>query len=153
MLFQLLKLHQLLINQPILHHLTVSNLGLVIGFDLEVYAFTNNALASVNVVNLQLTNTIELMSDIVEKSTLSVIIPDNTDFSVITYNEQNAAFASHPLTITNVRNARFYLLDGNTSQPLDLNGLNFNFTFAIYKKINYFKADRKLELPDQMLNL
>ena len=64
--------------------LTVSNLGLVIGFDLEVYAFTNNVLTSVNVVNFQLTNTIELMSDIVEKSTLSVIIPDNTDFSVIT---------------------------------------------------------------------
>jgi hypothetical protein len=122
----------------------------ILGFEQAIYLFDTNQLTSATIINLQLTSTIELLTDLVEKSVLSVIIPNNSDFSVINYNEYNPTFSSKPLVGgNNVSNARFYLIDGNTGQPLDLNGLNFNFTFCLYKKNNYFSSmirDKQLEL-------
>jgi len=129
-------------------------LAYVLGFEETSYTFASNILTSINVVNLQLTNTIELMSDVVRNSVLSVVIPAISDFSVINYNEPNPSFASKELVRSNIKSGRFYLIDGNTGTPLDLNGLNFNFTFAIYKKNTYYNKmleDKKLELYLQSL--
>jgi len=111
----------------------------IIGFNQTSYTFTTNRLASPNIVNFQLTNTIQLMTDMVLRNLLAVIIPDDPDFSTITYSEFAPAYTSQNLQNNyKVSSARFWLLDGNTGQLLNLNGLNFNFTFAIYKKNIYY---------------
>ena len=116
-----------------------NTIGAIVGFDEASYAFTANTLESVNIVNLQTTSTIELSCDFVRNSVLSVIIPNNTDFSIINYNEYNVQYASQPLTKTNFSSASFVLLDGRTGSPLDLNGLDFNFTMVLYKKNNFYQ--------------
>jgi len=111
----------------------------VIGFEIDTYQFNANALTAPNIVNFQRTNTIELCSDIVKKSIFASIIQNSPDFSNITYTEFNASLSSQSLIKNNVNSVRFYLLDGNTGKPLLLNGLNFSFTFCIYKKNNYYE--------------
>jgi hypothetical protein len=111
----------------------------VIGFEIDTYQFSANALTAPNIVNFQRTNTIELCSDIVKKSIFASIIQNSPDFSNITYTEFNASLSSQSLIKNNVNAVRFYLLDGNTGKPLLLNGLNFSFTFCIYKKNNYYE--------------
>lgn len=138
--------------QPIFDFSLSNSPYTVLGFTQENYEFVANSLTSPNIVNVQPTNTIELMTDIVDKSVLSVIIPNTGNFSVINYNEQNPAFAAHPLARTNVQSAHFYLINGNTGQPLNLNGLNFNFVFVIYKKNNYYKTmliEKHLEMLER----
>jgi hypothetical protein len=110
-----------------------------IGFEIDTYQFSANALTAPNIVNFQRTNTIELCSDIVKKSIFASIIQNSPDFSNITYTEFNASLSSQSLIKNNVNAVRFYLLDGNTGKPLLLNGLNFSFTFCIYKKNNYYE--------------
>lgn len=111
----------------------------VIGFDIGTYNFSADTLTGPNIVNFQRTNTIELCSDIVKKSIFASIIQNSPDFSNITYTEFNASLSSQSLIKNNVNSVRFYLLDGNTGKPLLLNGLNFSFTFCIYKKNNYYE--------------
>lgn len=111
----------------------------IIGFDQTSYTFSANKLTSPNIVQFQLTSTIQLMSDVVNKNVFATIVPNDPDFSTITYNEYAPAYTSQDLLPGyKVTSARFYLLDGNTGAPLDLNGINFSFTFAIYKKNIYF---------------
>ena len=111
----------------------------VIGFEIDTYQFSANALTAPNIVNFQRTNTIELCSDIVKRNIFASIIQNSPDFSNITYTEYNASLSSQPLSKNNINSIRFYLLDGNTGKPLLLNGLNFSFTFSIYKKNNYYE--------------
>jgi hypothetical protein len=121
----------------------------VLGFEKLSYTFAADYLESANIVNFQKTNTIELCCDFVNRGILSVIIPNTSDFSVINYNEYNSSFASHELSKNNFMDCNFWLLDGNTGNALDLNGLNFNFTFVLYKKNDYYQHmldDRKMEL-------
>ena len=118
---------------------TVDNLYEILGFTSAVYTFVANVLTSPNVVNLQLANTIELLTDIVRNNVLSVVIPNTANFSAIQYNEQNASLASHQLVRSNITSANFWLLNGNTGLPLNLNGLDFNFTFVVYKANDYYK--------------
>ena len=120
-----------------------------LGFDQTSYQFSSDTLTCVNVINLQLTNTVQLMTDMVEKNLLATIIPDNTDFSTIVFNEQNPSFVAKRMVRSNVQSANFYLMDGNTGKIIDLNGLNFSFKFAIYKKNTYYKSmldDKRFEL-------
>lgn len=125
-------------NQPSFIFSDSSPYG-ILGFNKTTYTTVANVLTSPNVVNLQLTNTIQLMSNIADKSLLSTIIPDTSDFSIILYNEQNASFASKKCLLKNVSSASFWLLDGNNGKPLDLNGLNYNFKFVIYKQNDYYR--------------
>ena len=111
----------------------------VLGFEVGNYTFSANSLIGPNIVNFQRTNTLELCSDIVKKSIFASIIQNSPDFSNITYTEFNASLASQELIKNNINAVRFYLLDGNTGKPLLLNGLNFSFTFCIYKKNNYYE--------------
>ena len=66
--------------QPVINF-SLSNLYLIIGFDKLVYTMSGNTLISTNVVNLQLTNTVQLLCDSAERSLLSVIIPNKSDYS------------------------------------------------------------------------
>ncbi len=128
----------------------------VLGFDISsTNTFTAGALVSTNVVNFQLTNTIQLMSNIVDKNLLATIIPDNVDFSTLSYNEVNSIFASKQLVGTNITNANFYLIDGITGQVLDLNGLDFAFKFVIYKQNDYYRTllnDKKIKALEKALD-
>lgn len=111
----------------------------IIGFDKAIYPFVTNSLTSVNIVNLQLTNTIKICCSIISKGTLATIIPNISDFSTITYSEQNPNFSSHGILTSNLGSVRIWLLDAISGNPLDLNGLDWFFSFAIYKKNNYYK--------------
>jgi hypothetical protein len=127
--------------QPIFDFSGSTSPYLILGFEQSPYTFSGSSLTSPNVVNLQLTNTILLMADIVDRSGLfNVIVPNNSDFTTINYIEQNPTFTSRNLIKLNVQNVHFKLLDGNTGNALDLNGLDINFVFAIYKSNNYFKT-------------
>jgi len=119
----------------------------ILGFRLDTYNFSSNQLVTPDIVDFNLTNIIKLCCNFVDKNVLSIIIPNVADFSFINYNEQNPIYASHQLTINNLGNARFWLLDSDDN-PLDLNGKNIHFTFCIYKKNNYYDhmiKDKELE--------
>jgi hypothetical protein len=134
--------------QPIFSF-TSSLAGKIIGFESTTYTFTTDLLTSYNVANIQLTNTLQLCCDFVQKSVLSTIIPNAPNNSTILYSEYNSTYTSQPLTKTNFTSANFYLLDGNTGSPIDLNGLDFDFTFAIFKKNDFYKhmlQDRQTDL-------
>lgn len=140
--------------QPIMDFSGDESPHAIMGFEKESYAFAANELESVNIVNFQTTSTIEVACDFVRNSILSVIIPNNTDFSTINYNEYNVSYASQPLSRSNFASASFSLIDGRTGTLLDLNGLNCNFTIVFYKKNNYYQSmliDRKNELEIQQL--
>lgn len=119
---------------------------LILGFEQNIYNFSTNSLTSENCVNIRLTNTIQLLTNIVKNNVLSTIVPDTPDNSIILYTEQNPSFTSQDLIINQVLTARFWIVDGNTQLPLNLNGLDMNFSFAIYKKNNYFSSMIKANL-------
>ena len=53
------------------------------------------------------------------------------------------------LISSTISTARFYIIDANTNLPIDLNGLDYTFSFAIFKKNNYYEhmlEDRAMEL-------
>jgi hypothetical protein len=78
-----------------------------------------------------------------------VIIPNTQNFSYINYTEHNVQFASHTLSQNKINSANFRLLDAETGRPINLNGLDINFTFAIYKKNDYYDhmlRDRQAEI-------
>lgn len=119
----------------------------ILGFRVGTYTFSSSQLVTPDIVDFNLTNIIKLCCNFVDKNVLSIIIPNVADFSFINYNEQNPVYASHNLTINNLGNARFWLLDGDDKR-LDLNGKDIHFTFVIYKKNNYFDhmlKDKALE--------
>jgi hypothetical protein len=60
----------------------------------------------------------------------------------------NPSFSSQPVSKKNISSATFYLLDNNGNH-IDLNGLDFTFTFVLYKNNNYYQHmldDRRVEL-------
>ena len=138
---------------------TTASPNAVLGFSVGSTAFSGTVapftLTSTNVVNFQLTNNIQLMCDVVEKGMLAVVIPDESDFSTILYQEPNPAFASKQLTNTNTHSFYFYLLNGQNGKPINLNGLDLQFTFVIYKRNNYYNlmlADHQLKLLQDHYN-
>lgn len=118
----------------------------ILGFNASINVFTADTITSSNMVNLQFTSTIQLMSDIVRGNVLSVIIPNVQDFSNIQYNENNPDFSAHLLNIKTPTSAKFWLLDSD-GDPLDINGLDFSFTFAMFKSNDYYEKilnDKKI---------
>ena len=86
---------------------------------------------SSNVVNFQLTNNIKIMSDIVDQSLLSVVIPDESDFSTILYQEVAPNYASKNFIANNTHLFHFWLLDGISGRPLDFNGIDVQFALTV----------------------
>ena len=125
----------------------------ILGFTKTTYAIplvgSTYTVTSPNVVNLQLTNTIEVMSNVVDKALLSAIIPSQSDFGAILYTERNAGLVSKPLSSKQFNSIQIYLLDGITGQPIDLNGLDIQMTIVLYKKNDYYMKS----LEDQKLKL
>lgn len=126
-------------NQPIFSFSNTNSPYNILGFDQQSYQFSSNKLISPNVVNFQHTSTIQLACDLTDRVILSNIVTTVVqDFGVITYVEPSPQFASRPLNKSNVRTVNFYLIDGNTGKLINLNGLNFNFVIAFYKKNTYY---------------
>lgn len=126
----------------------------VLGFDQTAYTFSANILTSPNTVNFQLTNSLQLISNIVDKRILSTIIPDNADFSTITFNEVNAVFTGKKLVGNNISNANFTLINTIDGSTIDLNGLDYTFKFCIYKKNDFYRVmlnDKRLELIEKQI--
>lgn len=123
----------------------------ILGFDQESYTMSANMLTSVNVVNFQLTNTIQLMCDMAERSLLATVIPNTSDYAMIQYNEFNPGFLSKICVRNNISSCKFWLLDGTNGNQLDLNGLDFNFKFVIYRENNFFKTQLiKMKLDESL---
>lgn len=131
-----------------------SELYLIIGFEPQQYQFVVNTLSSENTCFMQLTNSILLCCDFVRGNILSSIVPNVSDFSYITYEENNPSFASHDLIRNDLLSARFYLLSAITREPIDLNGIDYTFSFAIYQRNKYFHTmidDKKIQLQIEEL--
>lgn len=108
------------------------------GFYQGTYTFNNNQLESINVINLQLINTIYIKSDIVNNKhddVLQVLYSNSSDFSNITFQATELLANSKPLATKNNFMNKFYLTDNN-HQRINLNGLEFNFTIIFFKKNN-----------------
>lgn len=132
----------------------------ILGFNNDTHAFTGifgaYTLSSANCVNFQLTNNIQIMSDVVDKSLLAVIIPDESDFATILYQEVAPQYASKMFITNNTHSFHFWLIDGVTGLPLDFNGIDIQFTLAVYKRNNYFNikiTDDQLKLLEKSLQL
>lgn len=134
----------------------IAGLHRIIGFNhpsqTPINYFTSNILTSPNVINLQLATSVKLYTDMTsdEGGLLSSIIADNTDFSSITWHNNTPNYTSRRLTNSLSKTARFWLLNGDTNLPLDLNGLNFNFVVILWKDFgaSYYKtmlADYKIK--------
>jgi hypothetical protein len=133
--------------QPVFDFSADNGIETILGFNSAAYNFVANVLTSANIINLQLTQTVQLMTNIVKNNVLATIVPNSADFGYILYNEQNPAFSSHELVGREMRAARFWLLDGTTGKHLDLNGQDLNFTFSVFEKNDYFefsKFDKKM---------
>lgn len=131
-----------------------SNTYLIMGFEAQLYQFAANTLTSPNVCYLQSSSSLLLCCDFVVNNVLSQIVPNTQDLSIISYEENNPAFASHDLSRTNIIDGRFYLLDAKTQEPINLNGIDFEFSFAIYKKNTFYHnmmIDQQLQLQIQAL--
>lgn len=131
-----------------------SNTYLIMGFEAQLYQFAANTLTSPNVCYLQSSTSLLLCCDFVVNNVLSQIVPNTQDLSIISYEENNPAFTSHDLSRTNIIDGRFYLLDAKTQSPIDLNGIDFEFSFAIYKKNTFYHnmmIDQQLQLQIQDL--
>jgi len=141
--------------QPIFDFTTSASPFEIMGFDYDTYTFVANYLESANIINFQKTEAIELCTDFVDRNVLSIIIPTNTiDFGTIDYDEKNPQFASRKLSNNNFTAGRFYLIDGNTGLPMNMNGINCRFVFVMYEENNYYAhmlEDKKLELTMQSL--
>ena len=125
-----------------------------LGFLVGTYQFSANTLTSPNVINLQLTNSLLLYSNIVggPNSVLSAIVPNQSDYSQILYEEQSPSLVSKPFNPIFITNATFSLNDAITGNLLDLNGLNISFTLVFYKVNDYFTRilnDKKLSLIER----
>lgn len=144
--------------QPILDFSNSLGCEEILGFDNDQYQFAANILISPNTINLQLTQSISLMSNLVANNVLANIVPNSADYGYILYNEYNPVFSSHRLASSgnNINNSRFWLIDSNTSNKIELNGQEFNFSFAIYKSNEYYKKtleSKKIEsLIEELAN-
>lgn len=142
------------LTQPYFNFLN-SNTYLILGFEFKNYQFVADTLTSENVCYLQYTGSLLLCCDFVKGGILAQIVPNTSDFSYITYEENNPTFASHEVNRQDIKEGTFYLLDAKTQEQIDLNGIDFTFSFALYKKNVYFQSmlqDRKLQLELESIN-
>ena len=130
----------------------------IIGFDRgQTAVFSANSLTSTNIINLQLANSISVMSNLTsnEGGLLATIVNNTADFSSITYNNSCPEFTSRQLTTgtnasTIIKNPTFYLLNNETGLELDLNGLNWSMVLVLYRSTQLY-YNRATEYFAEML--
>jgi hypothetical protein len=124
--------------QPIFDFTADNRCEEILGFDISTYQFSANSLTGSYTVNLQLTNAIQVLSDIIDNNNLfSAIISNTSDYSNIQYIEQAPEFASRKLAKKDFSSCRFWLLD-EASDELNLNGTEISFSFAVFKSNPYY---------------
>lgn len=113
------------------------DISYVIGFSQADHTFTADILDS-SVVNIQYTNSIYVMSDLVRSNNgvLALIFSDVQNNSFITYHEASPAYVSKFANVGNAKYARFWLLD-QFGNRLSLNGLDWQLTILLYRRDNY----------------
>lgn len=112
------------------------------------YQFSTDSLKSVNVVNFTNETTLFMHCDRCTNKNDDVlqnlISTGSSDYSYVTFKNDNIEISSKILTTTDVDNFRFYLTDENNT-PIDLNGLNIVMTICVYRKRenidNFIKLD------------
>lgn len=105
------------------------------GFFSGTYNFVDSSLTSINVVNLQLLNAVFISSDICNNKNdcvLQEVYSNGVDFSNLTYQATSPNAYAKKLLIKNSTTCRFYLTDVY-GDIIQLNGLEWNFTFMLYK--------------------
>jgi hypothetical protein len=110
------------------------------GFNIGSYQFgVDNTLTAPNVMNLQKENTLFLHSDIANNGSDNVLQEvfsvETSDYSSIVFQQYNIDGYSKDLSGVSNNVYRFYLTDEN-SNPINLNGQDFNVTLLMYKKNN-----------------
>lgn len=116
----------------------------LMGFSVGTYVFSNLGgtyyQASSGVVNFFTIQSILINTDLSNKNSyLGTVTPDVPSNSILNYNNQAPLWSSVPMGKRDVITARFWIVDAITGKSIDLNGLDFNFTFRIFKKNNYFQ--------------
>lgn len=134
---------------------TNSTFARICGFETDVYSFSGSTLVSVNMVNLQLTNTLQIQSDVIggTDTVLSEIIPTVASYSQIIYNEFTPAYVSKPLKDNRATTINFWITDSE-GQLIDLNGLNWQCIIVLYRTDDTNEknmTDKKLELVAKSL--
>ena len=131
----------------------------ILGFSLGNYNLSgipsNYILTSQNVVNLQLTSGININSDMVEKGILGTFIPNETDFSNIIFIEREPILSSKKYLSNTAFTYSIWLTDLITGDPIDLNGIDWQFAICIYQRNHYYSImleDHKLKLLQEELN-
>lgn len=131
-------------NNVILKFTNENNPALIIGFDEMEYTF-NNTITSTNLCNFELTNSINICSNIVENEILFNITPNILAYNYINY--QNNQFEHTNKKISKMRNViNIYFIDNITQKIIDLNGVNVSLSICLYTndiKNLYYKT--KLE--------
>lgn len=135
--------------------LSNSQIAHIIGFDHAIYTFTSQTLTSANVVNLQLTSTLQIQSNIVggQDTVLSEVIPTIAAFGQILFTENSPAYVSKPLNNNISTNYTFWITDSSGRQ-IDLNGLDWQCVVVVYKADTYhlkLLTDKKLELMSKSI--
>lgn len=121
-----------------------NHLNEVLGFNKNtIYNFTDNQLKSVNVINLQLENSIYLHSDICQNDNNNVLqdiyaSSGEANFSNIHYTCPDILAYSKKMTNSNNNKFTFYILDEDDNE-IYLNGLNIIITLMCYKLNPVFK--------------
>lgn len=129
--------------QPTFTFLTTNDLYDHMGFgNGSTNNFVANTLTSTQVINLQKENTLFLHSDIANNGSDNILQEvfsvQNSDYSSIVFQQYNIDGYSKDI-VGNTNNVyRFYLTDED-SNPIDLNGQNFNVTLLMYKKNNIYE--------------
>jgi len=134
---------------------TDSTFANICGFDPELYSFTGATLESVNMVNLQVTTTLQIQCDIVggQDTILSEITSTGPSNSQIIYSENTPAYVSKPLKDNRATNINFWITDSENNL-IDLNGVNWQCVIALYRADDTNErnlVDKRIELVSKTI--
>lgn len=118
-----------------------------LGFDPETtYTFVANTLVSVNVMKIQLEDSLFLHSNMVSNGhdnvLQEVLAVENSDYSNIVYQCHDLEAYAKPI-INNANNVYHFYLTDEDDVPIDLNGINLVFTLVLFKKENVYDFIKK----------
>lgn len=102
-------------------------------------SFVGNALTSVNIINLQVEPTLFLHSDIIQDSDnvlQEIFVSNNLNYSGIVFENKNSKDYAKPISSKTNNVYRFYLTN-ESSEKIDLNGLNVVLTLLVFTEINW----------------
>lgn len=134
-----------------------SPLCYIIGFDQSSYSFVAKTLTSVNIVNLQFTTSITIGCSLCNNNAkiLSQIVPNQSDFSVITYQESACSYVSTPMINSSGGASVSFWLQDEYGKQLDLNGIDWTGVIVVYKQDTYHRTsliDKRLKFLEKQIN-